>query len=104
MVEARALVGIPQDLARDAPDDAGAEIVRIIKTVYRTHHFLATEAGVFKVRQLMAVLVGGSLAGKKAFLSGEVVELGARKRVGERDLNCLAVELFGVIDRPLDGL
>ena len=101
VVQALALVRIPQSVANDAPSDARPEIVSVIELVDAGHHVLPGQVRILQVRKLVAAVVGNGFAGEKAFAHTLIVELGAGIGMGHGDLDGLAVQLLGVFDRLL---
>ena len=103
MVQPLALCDVPQRVAHDAPRHARAEIVAVVESVHGIHHVFLAQAGILQVRQLVAAGVGDRLTGKKTFAHALIVKLGSGIGVGHGDLDRLAIEFLGVINRLLDG-
>ena len=61
------------------------------------------EAGILEVRKLVAAVIGDRFAGEEAFARALIVQLGAGIGVGHGNLNRLAIEFLGEVDRLLDG-
>src|SRR5690349_20971041 len=72
--------------------------------MHRAQDLLARKAGIFQMRQLMSARIGGRFFGQEAAAFGEIVELGARIGMCDRDLDRFAIELFREVDRLLNGL
>src|SRR5271154_2570237 len=104
VVEALALVAVPEGFADDAPDDARAEIILVVEAIDAFHHVGFGEVRVFDVGKLVATVVGEGFHFEETFLGHGVVKFGARHGMGERNLDGFAVEFLGEIDGVVDGL
>ena len=63
MIEALALVSVPQRVANDAPGDLRPEIVAVVEAVDGLDHVFLRKAGIFEVRKLVAAIIGDGFAG-----------------------------------------
>ena len=93
-------IGLPDDAERGL----GAEVVFVVEAVHHLHHVLGGQAGILDVRHLVAAVVRHLLVGDQVVVLGVVVELGAGVGMRDRDLNGLAVERLGEVDRVADRL
>src|SRR5271157_2658984 len=83
MIKALAFIGIPQCLPHDAPDHSPPEVVGVVKTVDRRHHFFKTQSGILEVRKLMTPAVDQRLGNQEVVVRRVIVELGPRKSVSD---------------------
>jgi len=102
-IEARD-VAVDDGLPDDAGRGLGTEVVFVVELVHHLHHVLGGQAGVFDVCHLVTAAVFHVLVGDEVVLRGEVVELSARVSMGDGDLDGLAVERLGEVDRVPDRL
>ena len=94
---------IPEGLAHDAPSHLRPEVVGVVKAIDPSHHVLASQARVLDVRKLVAVAIRQGLSLQEVSFDQVIVEFRSGKGVGQRNLDGLAVELFGEVDGALDG-
>src|SRR5208283_4622858 len=104
VVQTLPLVAIPERFTNDAPGDAWAEIVLIIKAAHSGHHLRLGQVRILDMRKLVAAVIGESFDAQKTLLSHGVVKFGAGHGVGQRNLDGFAIEFFGKFDGVLDGL
>src|SRR5579883_3659340 len=57
-IQPRPLVAVPKRVTDDPPDDARSEIIRIVETIHRGHHFFLRKIRICDMRKLVAAAVG----------------------------------------------
>src|ERR1700726_3793728 len=73
VVQAFALVTIPQRFFHDAPYDLGTEIIFIVETVYAGHHFRFRKVRVLNMRQLVSGIVRQRFYLQETFLGHGII-------------------------------
>jgi hypothetical protein len=95
-------VTIDGGLPDDAEDLFRTKVVFVVKLMHHLHNVVGRKARVLYVCHLVAVAIFHLLVGDETILLGEVEEFGAGKRMGDGDLDCLAIELLGELNGVAD--
>src|SRR5579859_3375701 len=66
LVQTLALVCVPERLAHDPPNNTRTEVIRVVEPVHRSHHLLAGQTRILKVRELLAARVGDGFRGEES--------------------------------------
>src|SRR6266566_7330870 len=104
VIEALALVFVPQGFAHDAPDDARPKIILIVKLIDASHHLFPREMQVLDMGELVASGISQRFHLQKSFASHLIVEFRAGHGMSERNLNRFAIHFLGEFDCLLNGL
>src|SRR5271157_685045 len=99
-----ALFAVEHGLLHDAPDDAQAEEILAVEALHPLHQFSAVEPRINHVGKLVAGFIGHGIDGDEVVLLDVIVELGARIRMGDGDLDGFRVQPLGEIDGLADAL
>ena len=95
-------VTIDDGFPDNAEDGSRTKVVFVIELMHHLHDVLGRKAWVLDVSHLVAVAVFHLFIGNEPILFDEVEELGARKGMGDGDLNGFAIELLGELDGVAD--
>ncbi len=104
MIEALALVAVPERFTHDAPYNLGAEIVFVVEAVHARHHFGLGQMRILDVGQLVSAGIGERFHFQEALLGHRFMQFRAGHGMREGDLNRFAVQLFGEVDGLLNRL
>ncbi len=104
-VEPAAFIAVEHRLTDQPERDFRPEIIFAVEPLDPLDQLASVQPRVLVVRKLVADFIRHRLVDRdQAVLLNVIVELGARKRMPDRDLNRLDIQLFGKIDALADRL